>query len=163
MELYHNNMTSFAIAFRHQMLKLPAAEIERWLAEKPDPAMRDNLRQTIELGIRAPQVASALKTYDKVIELIARQLHASPWLVGDRYSLADIAMLPYVCRLENLGLEWLWTAERGSITAWLERCKARPNFSGIADYLETHYLQLMQGSGRELESSIRSILASQTG
>lgn len=153
---------SFAIAFRHQMLKLPAAEIEQRLAEKPDPSMRNNLRQTIELGIHAPQVASALKTYDKVIGMIASQLDTSPWLVGDRYSLADVAMLPYVCRLEDLQLAWLWAGKRSAITAWLERCKARPNYSGIADYLEPHYLQLMQDSGRESGSSIRAILASQT-
>jgi len=30
-------VTSFAIAFRHQMLALPQEEIERQISEKPDP------------------------------------------------------------------------------------------------------------------------------
>ncbi len=156
-------VTSFAIAFRHQMLQLPAAEIERQLDEKPDPAVRDNLRQTIKLGIAAPQVAPALKTYDKAIGLISEQLQRSQWLAGEQYSLADIAMLPYVCRLEDLGLSWLWSEPRSNprsvIAAWLERCKARPNYSGIADYLDARYLQLMQSSGRELRTGIEAILA----
>jgi glutathione S-transferase len=36
--------TSFAIAFRHQMLALPPEEIERQLAEKPDPRLRESVR-----------------------------------------------------------------------------------------------------------------------
>lgn len=152
-------VTSFAIAFRHQMLALPADEIERQIAEKPDPAVRDHLRQTIQLGVRAPQVASALKAYDKVITLIARQLDQSTWLAGDQYSLADVAMLPYVCRLEDLSMSWLWEGNRSSITGWLERCKARPNYSGIANYLDQKYLELMRASGRELRQTVAAILA----
>lgn len=152
-------ITSFAIAFRHQMLDLPAAEIERQLSEKPDPAVRDNLRQTIALGIQAPQVAAALKAYDKVLTSISDQLDHSPWLAGDTYTLADIAMLPYVCRLADLNLSWLWAGKRNAIAPWLARCKARANYSGIADYLDANYLQLMQDSGRELRTSIEALLA----
>jgi glutathione S-transferase len=153
-------VTSFAVAFRHQMLALPAAEIDRQLAEKPDPAVRDNLRQTIDQGVLAPQVAPALKLYDKAIGLMARQLDRTPWLAGDRYSLADSALLPYVCRLEQLQMPWMWEGARSSVAAWLERCKARPNFSGIADYLDEKYLVVMSRSGRELESTLRQVLAS---
>jgi len=153
-------VTSFAIAFRHQMLALPQEEIERQISEKPDPAVRDNLRQTITLGVQAPQVAAAVKVYDKVIGQIGRQLDQTPWLAGDEYSLADVAMLPYVHRLEDLGMSWLWEGGRASIGPWLERCKARPNYSGIADYLDAKYLTLMSESGRDLRQRIQSILNS---
>jgi glutathione S-transferase len=152
-------ITSFAMAFRHQMLALPPAEIERQIAEKPDPAVRDNLRQTIALGVQAPQVAAALKTYDKVIGQISRQLDQTLWLAGDEYSLADAAMLPYVSRLEQLEMSWLWAGQRASIASWLERSKARPNYSGIADYLDEHYLKLMRETGSELRPTVESILA----
>jgi glutathione S-transferase len=151
-------ITSFAIAFRHQMLALPPEDIERQLSEKPDPAVRDNLRQTIQLGVQAPQVAAALKTYDKVIGQISRQLDQTPWLAGGEYSLADVAMLPYVCRLEDLAMSWLWEGKRASIAPWLARCKARPNYKGIADYLDTSYLKLMSESGRDLRQKVHSIL-----
>jgi glutathione S-transferase len=151
-------ITTFAIAFRHQMLALPPEEIERQISEKPDPAVRDNLRQTIARGVQAPQVAAALKVYDKMIEQLSRQLAQTAWIAGDEYSLADAAILPYVCRLEDLAMSWMWEGKRSSVAPWLERCKARPNYSGIADYLDGTYLKLMAESGHELRLSIQSIL-----
>jgi glutathione S-transferase len=150
--------TSFAIAFRHQMLVLPPEEIERQLAEKPDPKVRESLRQTIQLGVEAPPVAAALKTFDRLLEKISQQLDQTPWLVGHEYTLADVAMLPYVCRLEDLNMSWMWDGPRASIGPWLDRCKARANYSGIADYLDPKYLQLMKASGSELGDTVRAIL-----
>ena len=151
-------ITSFAVAFRHQILKQPREVIERQLAARPDPVMRERMRATIELGIHAPQVGPALRLYDKVLGLMSRQLGSSPWLAGGQYSLADVALLPYVCRLEDLGLSWMWADERAAIASWLERCKARPNYSGIADYLDAHYLELMRSSGSALSADIRALM-----
>jgi glutathione S-transferase len=150
---------SFAIAFRHQMLALPKEEIDRQLAEKPDPKVRDNLRQTIDMGIDAPMASDALKNFDGVIGRIASRLDQAAWLAGDSYSLADIAMLPYVCRLENLGMSWIWSGRRSAIDDWLSRCKARANFSGISSYLDPQYLQLLERCGRELTPRLRAVLA----
>ena len=152
-------VSSFAIAFRHQMLVLPREDLERLLAAKPSAEVRDNLRQTIELGIRAPQFIAAFKFYDRIIDKISRQLEQTPWLAGDEYSLADVAMLPYVCRLEDLALSWMWERNRASISPWLERCKARSNFSGVTDYLDASYLTLMDDSGRELRQQLQVLLA----
>lgn len=151
-------ITSFAVAFRHQMLALPAEERERQLAEKPDPVAREHIRRTIELGLDAPGVPEALRFYDKVLGKMSGQLEATPWLAGERYSLAEAALLPYVCRLEDLSFSWLWEGRRPAIGAWLARCKARPNYAGIADYLDPKYLDLMGRSGRELTGKVRALL-----
>jgi glutathione S-transferase len=151
-------ISTFAIAFRYQMLALPAEEIERQIAAKPSPTVRENLRQTIALGLEAPQVAAALRSYDHTIGQIARQLEISRWLAGDAYTLADVAMLPYVCRLQHLAMSWIWDDGRAAVGAWLTRCQARANFSGIADYLDAHYLQLMRERGAESRPVIASIL-----
>jgi len=58
-------ISTFAIAFRHQLLVLPNEEIERQLAEKPSAQVRENLRQTIALGIEAPQFIGAIKPMRK--------------------------------------------------------------------------------------------------
>lgn len=151
-------ITSFAIAFRRQLAGQSPEELEKYLASKPLPEMRENIRQTIKLGLQAPQVTGALKAYDRVIELMARQLDRSRWLAGDEYSLADTAMLPYVRRLEDLAMSWMWRGERAAIASWLERCKARRNYSGIADYVEQRYLDLMRASGEEARPTVEAIL-----
>jgi glutathione S-transferase len=150
-------VTSFAIAFRRQVLQQPAEAIEQYIASKPIPEMRENIRQTLKLGVQAPQVASALKTYDRVIGLMAHQLDQTPWLAGSEYSLADTALLPYACRLEHLGMSWMWD-HRAAVARWLERCRARSNYSGIADYLDDRYLALMRESGEAARPAVEAIL-----
>ncbi|MGE0113853.1 MAG: glutathione S-transferase family protein [Steroidobacteraceae bacterium] len=149
---------TFAIAFRYQMLAMSKEALERHLAQRRHTKMWESLVQTIELGIKAPQVGPALKAYDQALDLMGRQLNQTPWLAGDEYTLADVAMLPYVCRLEDLNMSWMWDGERAAIGAWLTRCKARPNFSGMADYLDANSLKLMSDSGRDLRPNLESIL-----
>ncbi len=150
---------SFAIAFRHQYLALPKEEMERQLAEKPDPLSRARQRELIRVGLEARFVPDAIRFYNRVLTEISRQLDATPWLAGDEYSLADSALLPYLRRLEDLALSWLWEGERASIGRWLDRCKLRGNFSGIANYLDPNYLQLMASTGREAHEKIKAMLA----
>jgi glutathione S-transferase len=149
---------TFAIAFRHQMLGLPKEELERQLAEKPSAQVRENLRHTIALGIDAPQFIGAIKVYAQTIGKIGRQLERTAWLAGAHYSLADVALLPYVCRLENLAMVWMWEGKHSSINGWLDRCKARANFSGITDYLDANYTALMHDRGTELRAPLQTLL-----
>lgn len=149
---------SFAIAFRHQVLALPQEEINRQLAEKPDPTNREYQRQTIVHGIDAPCVADSIRVYDRVLTRMSKQLEVSPWLAGDQYSLADTALLPYVSRLEDLNLSWLWDGNRVSIGRWLNRAKGRANYGGIADYRDEAYVELMKRSGSEAGAKIKAIL-----
>lgn len=153
-------VTSFAIAYRRQLLAQPAAAVEQYIASKPLAEMRENIRQTLNLGVQAPQVASALQLYERVLGLMAKQLDQTPWLAGDQYSLADTALLPYVLRLDDLAMSWLWQSERASIARWMERCKARANYSGIADYLDPHYQELMRAAGEEVRPAVEAILCS---
>ena len=42
---------------------------------------------------------------------------------------------------------------------WLERCKARPSYAAIADYLEPAYIEIMQRCGRETRARVAAELA----
>jgi glutathione S-transferase len=55
-------------------------------------------------------------------------LAEQPWLAGDTYSLADIAVTPYVNRLDMLGMSEMWIGSRPLLTDWFERMKSRPSF-----------------------------------
>ncbi len=150
---------SFAIAFRHQFLCLGSDEIERKLALKADPVGRERQRRGIYEGLDAPGVADALRFYNKVLTRIEEQLRTERWLAGDEYSLADAAMLPYVFRLENLALAWLWADNRKATSAWLDRCKARGNFSAISEYIDAQYMAIMESSGREAVHKVKTLLS----
>jgi glutathione S-transferase len=133
--------------------------MERFLAGRPNAAMREASRQLLSLDIDSEAFSKAVKAYDRVMEQMARHLDSAPWLAGSEYSLADIALLPYVVRLEHLALSRLWDGQRGSVGQWLEGCKARANFGGIANYIDQKYLELMGPQGRAARPQIEAILA----
>jgi glutathione S-transferase len=51
-----------------------------------------------------------------------------PWVAGDRFSLADVGLMPYVNRLAMMSMSAMWTRSRPRVTDWFERVKARPTF-----------------------------------
>jgi glutathione S-transferase len=149
---------SFALAFRHQFLALGEEAIERYIATRPDPAMREGFRQRLNQGAESPAFAAAIRAYDKVLSQMARQLDATPWLGGAEYSLADVALIPYVVRLDHLALAWMWDGPRASVGRWLTRCSAHPNFSAVANYIDQKYLDLMGPAGREARPTVAAIV-----
>ena len=151
---------SSAIAFRHQYLALSKEEFERNLRDMPDAARRERRRQTVELGIDAPFVPGAVNFYDGVVAKMHDALKGGKaWLVGDAYSLADVSMLPYIVRLEHLALAEMWSKNRPTVGKWLERCRARANYSAIQDYINPKYIPLMAEQGAEALPKVRKILA----
>jgi glutathione S-transferase len=53
-------------------------------------------------------------------------MQSGTYLAGERYSNADIAVIPYVLRLELLRLSSLWDKHPG-VVAWWRRMRERPS------------------------------------
>ncbi len=118
---------TFAIAFRPSILRKSKEEIEAKLAAMPDAAYRERQRLSIAPGLDAPHVATAVKGHDQYIGEMEAQLAQTPYLAGERYSLADIAATPYITRADMLGMAGLW-AKRPHVAAWYDRMRARPSY-----------------------------------
>ena len=54
--------------------------------------------------------------------------NGGPWLMGEQYGLADIAVVPLIDRVEDLGLEALWLEKYPRVDDWLKRMQARPAY-----------------------------------
>jgi len=144
---------SFGIAFRHQ-------EQSAQLASRTQ-AEREAQQQRNAMGLEHPEAAAALIEYDSLITQIESALENGDWLVGNAFSLAECAMLPYVRRLDDMALAWLWEecATRSKMTEWYERCKQRPSFKkALVDYLPESKKILMLESGRREKSKVAEIL-----
>jgi len=118
---------SFAIAFRDGLLKLAPEQLEAFLSQKVDTEKSGLQRAAIELGIAAPHVVRSLQYYDTLLGEMEAALTMHPWLAGKGYSLADVAVTPYVNRAAALGLARLW-ARRPHVEDWFERVRERPSF-----------------------------------
>jgi glutathione S-transferase len=146
-------LLSFAVAFRQQN------SAEQMKTRKAGEST-ELLKSVIADGLDSRELLIRIDVVRTMLEDMDRRLSVRPWLIGDAYSLADIAMLPYICRLRDLGQDWLWGAGQFSaIAPWLERCAARPGYSGIADFLNPAYLNLMGAAGATSKPRLRELLS----
>lgn len=150
---------SNAAAFRHQYLALPKEALERNIAETPDPARRERKRQGILLGMDAPGVPEAVRTYDRAIARMERRLaDGRPYLMGAAYSLADVAMTPYVTRAAHLRWHGHWE-RRPAVAAWYARVGGRANYRAISDWINPGYMALFDEHGPAAWEKARAMLA----
>lgn len=152
---------SFGIAYRTQLLE--ACQGDRQLVEKhlngiPDPYMRDVQRQVIEEGIESPRFERAVQEFAKLLEELDRELTQHQWIGSDNMSLADIALAPYITRLEHLHMQGLWS-DRARFNQWYKRLKMTQGYQqGLADWFNPNYLKLMDKAGAEAWPKIMRIL-----
>jgi glutathione S-transferase len=146
---------SFATAFRFQN------SAGQMAARKPGP-VTSLLADLIAKGLDSAELPPRLVVWAELLDDMGAQLAHHAWLAGDRFSLADIAVLPYVVRLSDLRQEWLWkeNPKRAAIGDWLERCRAQPGYRGIAGYLDQAYLDTMAKHGADAEPRLRALFSS---
>ena len=80
-------------------------------------------------GISKDEEARALVVLDSIMDEMEATLQTQDWLAGDSYSLADIAVTPFIQRFEVNTLTELvdWDA-RSALGDWWQRIKARPSY-----------------------------------
>ena len=66
---------------------------------------------------------------DFLLDKMEESLSLAPWLAGNEYSLGDIAMAPFINRIEVLKPpEMVGAARRPKLADWWQRIQARPAF-----------------------------------
>lgn len=152
---------SFSAMFRERMRKMSAEQRELRFRNVGDPRRRDRFKSTFEMGTRSPFVMHAVAGYEKAFQLLEATLaEAGPWILGARPSLADINLMPYVARLEFLGLLELWTAARPNVQAWWEMAQRWPSYvAGIVEPMHADELAEMQAHGPAIRHELAELLA----
>jgi len=74
-------------------------------------------------GFSEEEVADAVRRNHAILQEMEDALQKTPWLVGDRYTLADVAWFPNVLILHLLGFP---TAPYPAVRQWLEAIQRRP-------------------------------------
>lgn len=130
-EKIHNACTvlTFATALRPQFLTMNADELERYLSHAPDKKRSHYKRDVIAKGLESAFAVEAIEHYVTLLRWIEASLSESPYLAGDALSLADIAVFPYVFRLDLLRLSAIWR-QSASIGQWYERVGSRKAVQG---------------------------------
>ncbi len=120
---------SFVSAFAPQVRANHTREQwEQRLSTYPDRSRAAQQMEIFERGFDAQCVEEAVWHYEKLLAGMNAALESSQWLAGDSYSLADVAITPYVTRLDRLGLDQMW-AGLPEVSRWFNDIRARPSFA----------------------------------
>jgi glutathione S-transferase len=89
-----------------------------------------------------------------------RALQESAWVVGQHFTMADVAMAPYVNRLAALAMDGLWREGRlPRVEAWFERIRARPAFEpAFAAWMPAELSVEMRANGAKSWPDIAALL-----
>jgi glutathione S-transferase len=151
---------TFAVAFRHQYLER-GDDGKRLLERVPTTSKRERRRDVIERGIASPYVRTAVARLEKLFTDMEEALLAHRWLIGEDYTLADLAYTPYLTRIEHLNL-MRWLDRKPRLSDWFCRIKARSSYAEAIDRWENpDHVALMQRRGAEdwpkLETMLQSL------
>ncbi|MCF2871372.1 glutathione S-transferase [Octadecabacter sp. G9-8] len=127
-------------------------DVMHWALEKSDPeGLRDLMTDTAhalitecdgpfkaaldltKYAVRHPDTdpAQSRATAAEFIQKLDTQLSGKPWLLGDRPSLADLAILPFVRQFAHTDIGW-WDAQTfNHAQNWLAAFKASDRFATI--------------------------------
>ena len=93
------------------------------------PLRKEFLLKMGRTGFPEEEMKSALDRLSRAVKRMDEAIAASggPWLMGADITLADIAMMPNVVRMDDINLGYLW-ADRPAIPRWLDLIRAHPAF-----------------------------------
>ncbi len=108
--------------------KLSDEELDQRLAAVPTAERRARWHATAREGFAQEEFDAAYgemkATFDRMEAALA---DGREWLVGD-YSLADIAIIPFVERIDDLRPDLLASGKWPGVSAWFARYKERPAY-----------------------------------
>jgi len=110
-------------------------ELQKRAAERPTDFYKRVHKKAIDGQISEVELADCFRRLDGILDRMEGELQQNgDWIVG-KFSLADIAVAPYLFRLSALGPERFWSKlKRPHVTEWYERILNREAFQTAASW-----------------------------
>lgn len=150
--------------FTHVLVRRPAmleefdGDVDAAIAQIDDPIILGWRRSVYVEGLESPHATQAMSLIQASLTKMEIALEGHGWLVGGNFSLAEIALIPAIYRLECLGMDFLWAPHHTSVIAWIQRCKARASFQkAVISCLTPKMLQEYQMAGFRVRSDVRRL------
>jgi ganglioside-induced differentiation-associated protein 1 len=155
---------TFSSCHRHIIKRLPQKEYDNFLASTPSqsvtPRWHERKKEIVTQGFGAPGLAEKYRLYESYLGKMEKALAHQAWLAGDAFSLADVAMTPYVNRLDMMGMAEMWTRSRPLVTDWFSRIRSRPAFKpALLDWCPPDLTADLLTFGRQSWPSVERMLA----
>ena len=130
-DIAHPSVVQASYNLRHlpRFSKLSEEELVAIAARHPDPDLRKQWLRKFKDGVSADEEGASYDRLERLVQRMEEGLAQGPWLAGADLTLADIALAPYVNRIEVLAHpEVLAPGARPRLAAWWERIQERPAY-----------------------------------
>ena len=127
----HPNVNTASYNPRHapRLARFSKEQLIETVSGHPDRNTRIRMIKRAEHGVPAEEEDTAYANLEDLLDRMEATLADGPWLFGEAFGLADIAMAPYVNRIEVLERpEIVAEAVRPRVAEWWRRIQARPGF-----------------------------------
>lgn len=153
---------TYVVSHRHTILRNGVGNFDDFIKQggADGLAARTLKWQWIQHGLAAPGAADKIRLYVAYLRKMEDALASSKWLVGDEFSMADIAMTPYVNRLDVLAMDGLWKNGRlPHVEDWFTRIKTRPSFKpALVDWMPPALMDEMRKNGEKSWPEVARLL-----
>jgi glutathione S-transferase len=119
---------SYNLAFLPHFQAMTEAEFRALCDSKP--LRREFLMRMGRTGFPQAEMDEAMGRLRRGVERMALWLAegGGPWLMGGAISLADLAIMPVIVRMDDIGLGHLWD-DHPAVQDWLDGIRATPAFA----------------------------------
>jgi len=154
---------TYVVSHRHTILRNGAGTFNDFLKQGAGEgtAARERKWRWIQEGLKAPGAGEQIRLYDGYLRKMEDSLQSSQWLVGNQFTMADVALAPYLNRLAALSMHGMWDNGRyPGVAEWFDRLRSRPTFkSALVDWVPEELRQEMEQNGRKSWPDVRQLLA----
>lgn len=107
-----------------------AAKVQQWMSFEQDYVLNiASLRHWTMTGKLARRPSAMVESRRaggmRALQILERELASRPFITGDNYTIADIALFAYTHRADDAGLP---LREFPNVCAWIDRIRAQPGF-----------------------------------
>lgn len=153
---------TYVLSHRHTILRNGVGSFDDFLKQAgPDGRAARVLKwQWIQDGLEAPGAADKIRLYDGYLHKMEQALAKTEWLAGDSFTMADVALAPYVNRLAVLSCHGMWENGRlPRVEDWFARIRERPAFEpSFVKWMPEEQAAEMTANGASSWPAVRDIL-----
>lgn len=157
---------TFVCSHRHTILKnLGADGVKEFLASTPGMSVTADWNSKkdiyVRYGFEAPEAVDKIKLYDTYLHKMDDALKCGDdWLVANKFTIADIAMAPYVNRLAMMSMRGMWENGRlPNLQQWFARIEAMPTFQKcLIDWVPEDLTNDLRENGAKSWPDVATIL-----
>ena len=154
---------TYIVSHRHTIMRNGVGSFEEFLAAggSEGRTARERKWGWIQQGLAAPGAAEQLAIFVGFLRRMEQALADSEWLVGDEFSMADIALAPYVNRLHALAMNQIWSeGQLPRVEAWFARIRSRASFSTAFErWMPEELAAEMRANGERAWPDVAGMLA----